>query len=44
MQVAALRHTEMTEELAIFKSGVSSTTESVLGRLPGNTSLMEIVG
>jgi hypothetical protein len=44
MQLAALRHTKMAEELTTFWAAVSSTTESVLVRSPSNTSHAEVVG
>jgi hypothetical protein len=44
MWLAALRHTEMVEELAALRAAVSSATQSVLGRSPNNTFHMEVVG
>jgi hypothetical protein len=37
MWLAALHHTKMVGELAVFRAAVSSVVESVLGRSPGNT-------
>jgi hypothetical protein len=44
MRLAALRHTEVAGELAAFWAAVSSAAVSVLGRSPGNTSRVEVVG
>jgi hypothetical protein len=44
MRLAALYHTEVVGELAAFQAAVSSTTKSVLGRLLGNTTHMEMLG
>jgi hypothetical protein len=43
MQLAALRHTKMAEELATFQAAVSSTVESVLERSPNEIFHMEVV-
>jgi hypothetical protein len=43
MRHAALRHTEVAEELATFRAAVSSIMESVLGCSPGNTAHAEVV-
>jgi hypothetical protein len=40
----ALHHTEMARELAAFQVTMSSAAESVLGRLPSNTTCSEVVG
>jgi hypothetical protein len=41
---AALRHTELAGELAMFWAAVSSAAELVLGYSPSNTSHVEVVG
>jgi hypothetical protein len=44
MRLAALRHTEMVEELATLQATVSSVVESVLGCSPNNIFYTEVVG
>jgi hypothetical protein len=44
MRLAALRHTQMVEELAVLRVVMSSATESVLEHLPSDTFSMEVVG
>jgi hypothetical protein len=43
MRLAALHQTEMAGELAAFQVAVSTTVESVLGRLPNDTFRVEVV-
>jgi hypothetical protein len=43
MQIAALRHTKMAEELAPLWAVVSSTMESVLVHSPNETFWVEVV-
>jgi hypothetical protein len=43
MRLAALRHTDMAEELATFLVVVSSTAELVLGRSPNKTAHPKVV-
>jgi hypothetical protein len=43
MWLATLRHTGMAGELDAFVAAVSSTTESVLGCSPSDTSCAEVV-
>jgi hypothetical protein len=44
LRLAALHHTEVARELAVFWAAVSSTGESVLGRSPSNNARAEVVG
>jgi hypothetical protein len=44
MWLVALCHTEVARELTAFWVAMSSVMESVLGRWPGDTSRMEVVG
>jgi hypothetical protein len=44
MQAAALRHTEMTRELATLRAAVSSVVELVLGYSPDETFQVEVLG
>jgi hypothetical protein len=43
MWAAALRHTEMAQELATLRAVVSSITESMLGHSPEETFHVEVV-
>jgi predicted transcriptional regulator len=43
MRLAALRHTEMAEELAALQAAVSTIVESVLGRSTSDTFCVEVV-
>jgi hypothetical protein len=44
MRVATFLHTEMARELAMLRTTVSSAVESMLGRSPGETFRVEVVG
>jgi hypothetical protein len=44
MQLAALRHSEMAREVAVFQVAVSSIAESVLRGSPSDTARTEVVG
>jgi hypothetical protein len=44
MRLAALYHTEMAGELAALRAVVSSTVELMLGRSPGDTFHVEVMG
>jgi hypothetical protein len=44
MRLALLHRTEMVKELTVFRAVVSSAAELVLGRLPSDTSSVEVVG
>jgi hypothetical protein len=44
MRLATLHHTKMVRELTAFRAAVSSTTESVLGCSPSDTSCTKEVG
>jgi hypothetical protein len=44
MRLPTLRHTKMAGELAAFRAVVSSATESVLERSPGDTTCAKVVG
>jgi hypothetical protein len=44
MRLAALHHTEMAEELAVFQVALSSTMESVLRHSLSNTTRAVVVG
>jgi hypothetical protein len=44
MRLAALRHTEMVEELVVLRAAVSSAAKFVLGRSPSDTFRMEVEG
>jgi hypothetical protein len=43
MQSAAIRHTEMAEQLATLRAAVSSVTQSVLRHSPSDTFWVEVV-
>jgi hypothetical protein len=43
MRAAALRHTEMAQELAAVRAMVSSIVESMLGRSPEESFCVEVV-
>jgi hypothetical protein len=44
MRLAPLRHIEMAGELVALQAVVSSVANSVLGRSPGDTFCVEVVG
>jgi hypothetical protein len=43
MRAATLHHTGVVRELTMLRATVSSTTELVLGCLPGETSQVEVM-